>query len=202
MRFAARGAMFAIVAASSPAAFGCNPDECTAGARECDGNVARTCVTAGTSELGGVNVWDEADCGLQHCVIPSEPSAGGAFCALDPAPDPACPPELREAVSASRCIDGDVVRWRAGYRIAVLECDDGACIDQTTSMTDTPCPSDAFCSPLADPDPLCADGLVSVCDGESTLVYCACGYRQRSSTCEPPTGRCVDIENGAAGCRE
>lgn len=164
-------------------------DECDGPFARCGGNVAENCGFRWDNELSGHFELDSRDCGGGFC----QASSALAFCALDPAPDPACP--LPEAPTVARCVEGEVVTWSYGYRVASEPCADGAvCADVDSPGFDPTCDTTAFCS--TGPDALCGPGVFTACEDAATILYCSCGYRVDAHACVSPGPRCtlVDVE--------
>ena len=179
---------------------GCAADECRSGKGRCIDNVAESCVAISDSELSSHTEWMSEPCWNGFCQTAPSSSQAGAFCALDPALDPSCPPELQSRRAASRCIGSSVRTWTYGYRVAELDCGALACVDQAVSGFDPSCDDFAFCSPSREPDPLCTEGVVTACADERTIVYCSCNFRRDAHLCESPGPSCqtVAVAEGAA----
>lgn len=188
---AAGRAAFVLAAA---AAAGCGPaDECAPVGARCDGNVAETCSFQWDNELDGHTTLSREDCGDRHCRTPPPGAPGRAFCALDRAPDPRSPAELRDRAEVLGCVDGALTTWRYGYRTAAAACPaDRTCVDAQAPGFDPACVGTAFCSPLPAADPLCDGHRGTACADEATIVYCACNYREDAHACASPGPRCVE----------
>ncbi len=171
---------------------GCTPaDECEGPLAGCDRNVAITCQSRAINDLQ--SYWDfrSMPCGDRFC----RAANGAAYCALDPAEDPACPEELRGSYQASGCVAGVLTTWRYGARIAAETCANGT----TCLALDGACSGEVFCVASTSPEPLCA-GAFTRCVDEQVIAYCRCGIQVDAHACENPGPRCV-IEDSAAVCR-
>ena len=169
---------------------GCVPDgPCTPDTWRCDGSLLQVC----TPHPGGVYgmpptyvrssdpTWDTAaDCGAGRCIAAT---GGGAraFCALDPARDPAC------TADGYACDATTLVTCRDGYALERQHC-------RTCDASHATCAGALFASCSTSSD--CADGMT--CDATHACVQsCACADGSACAACDAADAESADPDNGA-----
>lgn len=170
-------------------------DECRVIGGQCAENRAENCRSQADNELSGHLSLSREACGARTCVIAA---SGVALCAEQAAPDPDCPPALRDRSEAQGCQAGALLRWSYGFRVETTSCAMGArCADVSASGFDPACAGQAFCSPLAGVDPICQGRATPACLDATTIVHCACNYRVEAHACASPGPRCELVAVGA-----
>jgi len=112
-RLHARRLCVVLAALASPLAGGCvHGDDCQIPEARCDGDVALNCTSVEGSN-GHYRTWGEVSCSANSCKVDEQ----GAFCALAPAPDPAC-----SDASAPACDGSVLIECRAGYALSKYDC--------------------------------------------------------------------------------
>lgn len=176
----------------------CVPDECAEqGEARCRDGVAESCISQADDDLRSHLGWVREACGDRACVpLPGK----GAFCALEGAPDPSYPPELANHRTAARCVNGNAVEWRHGYRVRETACAPSTpCMDVGTPGFDPTCTAVAFCSSLPNETRCTEPGIATSCIDDSIIAYCSCGKISDAHACASPGPSCVPL--GVAGAK-
>jgi hypothetical protein len=176
----------------SALASGCaKSGDCEQGQSRCDGHVAMFCALRG-DDSDTYLAWNEEDCGAAACATDD----GGAFCALDSAPEPDC-----DGGTGEVCVGATITQCRVGYTTGTNDCATGASSGSFSLALDGPdtpgCVSgDAgvFCVQPFARDPACPRATPdhepnAACSGNDAL-QCAYGFAVKRTSCNDLSCEC------------